>query len=149
MGARALFLGFSISSFSLSVEDSASLDIVRVLYQHISLGSAYLRRFVPLCGGGAGLCRVSLLSPSIVLEVVFVLCVLSLEAAATEATALLAVSPCLRIKSSIFTFLNDIGIRLTRISIRVRKPCACKAYCARSFRARSVTVMTIVSTHSV
>jgi hypothetical protein len=35
------------------------------------------------------------------------------------------------------------GIRLTRISIRDRRPCAWSIYCARSFLARSVTITTI------
>ena len=38
-----------------------------------------------------------------------------------------------------FRFRKPCGIRLTRISRRVRRPCACIAYCARSLRARSVT----------
>lgn len=46
---------------------------------------------------------------------------------------------CLSARSPIFAFLNDMGMRLTRISIRVRRPCAWRLYCARSFRARSVT----------
>jgi hypothetical protein len=41
--------------------------------------------------------------------------------------------------SPIFAFRNDIGILLTRISSRFLSPCAWRAYCARSFRARSVT----------
>ena len=45
-------------------------------------------------------------------------------------------------RSPMFVFRNAIGIRLTRISIRVRSPCACSIYCARSFLARSVTVPT-------
>ena len=48
-------------------------------------------------------------------------------------------SACSSNKSCIFLFLSACGIRLTRISRRDRRPCACKAYCARSFRARSVT----------
>jgi hypothetical protein len=42
--------------------------------------------------------------------------------------------------SPMFAFLKLGGIRLTRSSILVLMPCACKAYCARSFRARSVTI---------
>ena len=41
--------------------------------------------------------------------------------------------------SPILAFLSAIGIRLTRISIRVLNPCACSEYCARSFLARSET----------
>jgi len=41
--------------------------------------------------------------------------------------------------SPIFAFRVDVGIRLIRSSILVRRLCACRAYCARSFRARSVT----------
>ena len=41
--------------------------------------------------------------------------------------------------SAKFALLNDAGIRFTRSSTRVRRLWACKAYCARSFRARSVT----------
>lgn len=53
-----------------------------------------------------------------------------------------AFSACSSSNSWIFRFLNACGIRLTRISRRDRSPCACKAYCARSLRARSVTVQT-------
>jgi hypothetical protein len=42
--------------------------------------------------------------------------------------------------SPMFVFRSAIGMRLTRISIRVRSPCAWSIYCARSFLARSVTV---------
>ena len=41
--------------------------------------------------------------------------------------------------STKFARLRDVGIRFTRSSTRVRRLWACKAYCARSFRARSVT----------
>lgn len=34
---------------------------------------------------------------------------------------------------------NDTGMRFTRLSIRDLRSCACSAYWARSFRARSVT----------
>lgn len=47
---------------------------------------------------------------------------------------------CLSARSPIFAFLNDMGMRLTRISMRVRRPCAWRLYCARNFRARSVTM---------
>lgn len=43
-------------------------------------------------------------------------------------------------KSPIFALLNVIGMRLTRISMRVLSPCAWRLYCARSLRARSETV---------
>lgn len=42
--------------------------------------------------------------------------------------------------SPILALRNAMGMRLTRISIRVRSPWAWRLYCARSFRARSVTV---------
>lgn len=42
--------------------------------------------------------------------------------------------------SPILALRSAMGMRLTRISIRVRRPCACKLYCARNFRARSVTI---------
>lgn len=42
-------------------------------------------------------------------------------------------------KSPILIFRSDVGILLTRISIRDRRPCAWRLYCARSLRARSVT----------
>jgi len=48
-------------------------------------------------------------------------------------------SECFSNNSPIVIFLNATGILLMRISNRNRSPCACKAYCARSFRARSVT----------
>ena len=38
-----------------------------------------------------------------------------------------------------FAFRIAVGMRLTRSSILVRRFWACRAYCARSFRARSVT----------
>lgn len=40
--------------------------------------------------------------------------------------------------SPIVRFLSARGIRLTRISNRMRRLCACNEYWARSFRARSV-----------
>jgi hypothetical protein len=46
---------------------------------------------------------------------------------------------CSSINSWIFLFRTAWGMRLTRISSRVRIPCACNAYCARNLRARSVT----------
>ena len=46
---------------------------------------------------------------------------------------------CSSTKSCIFLFLSAVGMRLTRISSRDRRPCACRAYWARSLRARSVT----------
>lgn len=49
-------------------------------------------------------------------------------------------------RSPIFAFLNAIGMRLTRISMRVRRPWAWRLYCARSFRARSVTDDALMST---
>lgn len=52
----------------------------------------------------------------------------------------LALSACSSSSSWMLRFLNACGMRLTRISRRVRRPCACMAYCARSLRARSVTV---------
>lgn len=50
-----------------------------------------------------------------------------------------ACSAYLLINSSIFTARKACGIRLIRISRRDRSPCACSAYCARSFLALSVT----------
>lgn len=47
---------------------------------------------------------------------------------------------CFANSSPMFALRNAIGIRLTLISIRVRIPCAWRLYCARSLRARSVTV---------
>lgn len=47
--------------------------------------------------------------------------------------------------SPIFAFRRAKGIRLTRISIRVRRFCDIRLYCARSFRARSVTVIWVSS----
>lgn len=41
--------------------------------------------------------------------------------------------------SPIFALRSEVGMRLIRSSIRVRRLCACNAYCARSLRARSVT----------
>jgi len=41
--------------------------------------------------------------------------------------------------SPIFAFRRAFGIRFKRSSIRVRRLWACKEYCARNFRARSVT----------
>jgi len=52
-------------------------------------------------------------------------------------------SECFSNSSPIDIFLNATGILLTRISNRIRSPCACKAYWARSFRARSVTIMLV------
>lgn len=46
---------------------------------------------------------------------------------------------CLSTISCIFVFLRDVGMRLMRMSKRLRSPCACNAYWARSLRARSVT----------
>lgn len=45
------------------------------------------------------------------------------------------------IRSPILTLRRDVGIRLTRISIRDRRPWAWRWYCARNLRARSVTAM--------
>ena len=42
-------------------------------------------------------------------------------------------------KSPIFAMRKDFGMRLIRSSTRVRRLWACRAYWARSFRARSVT----------
>jgi hypothetical protein len=47
---------------------------------------------------------------------------------------------CSSRSSCIVRFRSACGIRLMRISRRVRRPCACSAYCVRSLRARSVTV---------
>lgn len=41
--------------------------------------------------------------------------------------------------SPILAFRSAMGMRLTRISMRVRRPWAWRWYCARNFRARSVT----------
>ena len=41
--------------------------------------------------------------------------------------------------SPMFALRSEFGMRLIRSSIRVRRLCACNAYCARSLRARSVT----------
>jgi len=52
--------------------------------------------------------------------------------------------PCSSRRSAIFSFLSAVGMRWILISSLVRRPCAWSAYCARSFLARSVTVMMIV-----
>lgn len=51
-----------------------------------------------------------------------------------------ACSSYLFMSSRMFVFRSGCGIRFTRISSRDRRPCAWRAYCARSLRARSVTV---------
>lgn len=48
-------------------------------------------------------------------------------------------SEYLSMSSMILVERRDCGILLMRISRRDRSPCVCKAYVARSFRARSVT----------
>lgn len=48
-------------------------------------------------------------------------------------------SLCFSTSCLMFVILKACGILLTRISSRARSPCACRAYCARSLRARSVT----------
>jgi hypothetical protein len=48
-------------------------------------------------------------------------------------------TPCSSTSSCMVRFRSACGIRLMRISSRVRNPCACKAYWVRSLRARSVT----------
>lgn len=112
-GPRTLFLGFSISSFSLSTDMSS------------------LMRFGARCGDGLArelLC--SACSRFLCGELIF---------SVREAVAAgLDVSLYFMDRSPIFARRNAIGIRLTLISIRVLNPCACKLYCARSFLARSV-----------
>ena len=54
-------------------------------------------------------------------------------------SACLVLSIDLAKRSPILALRSDVGMRFIRISIRVRRLCACKAYWARSFRARSVT----------
>jgi hypothetical protein len=54
-------------------------------------------------------------------------------------------SEYLLISSSILVVRNAWGILLIRISSLEWRPCACKAYCARNFRARSVTVKRVRS----
>lgn len=63
------------------------------------------------------------------------------DAAAAFCVSLLAALECLSNNSPIVMFLNDVGMRFTRSSIRVCRLCAWSAYCARSLRARSVTFL--------
>lgn len=46
---------------------------------------------------------------------------------------------CFSSNSPILAFRSATGIRFMRLSIRDRRSCAWRAYCARSLRARSVT----------
>lgn len=55
---------------------------------------------------------------------------------------------CCAASSPMVSFLNATGIRLIRISRRDRMVWDCKAYCARSFLARSVTVESSVKDKS-
>lgn len=51
---------------------------------------------------------------------------------------------CFSNKSPIFALRRATGIRFTRRSIRARRSWVCRAYWARSLRARSVTVQLLV-----
>lgn len=46
-------------------------------------------------------------------------------------------------------FRRETGIRLTRRSIRARRSFACRAYCDRKLRARSVTVRPLEQLNTV
>lgn len=52
---------------------------------------------------------------------------------------------CLSKSSPIVTLRREMGIRLTRRSMRDRRSFACRAYCERSLRALSVTISQSVS----
>lgn len=54
-------------------------------------------------------------------------------------------SRCFATSSPIFALRRDFGMRLMRSSMRVRRLCACNAYCALNFRARSVTELQSVA----
>ena len=132
-GPRILFLGFSISSFSLST-DTSSLGLVSN-FSVCMCEVANLIRFGARCGDGLArelLC--SACSRFLRGELIFSV----REVVATG----LDCSLYFVYRSPIFALRNAIGIRLTLISIRVLNPCACRLYCARSFLARSVTVET-------
>lgn len=129
--ARVLFFGFSISSFSLST--SSLYFVSGINWKHSR--NIYLNLFVALTGDGLARERVCsacnrFLDGELILYDV-------------EAVGLAAVSVCLTTRSPIFAFRNATGILLTRISIRVLNCCACIVYCARSFLARSVTVVIV------
>ena len=130
-GPRTLFLGFSMSSFSLSM-DTSSLVLVSncsVCMREL----AYLIRFGARCGDG--LARELLCSAwSRFLRGELIFSIREVVAAGLDCSLYFVY------RSPIFALRNAIGIRLTLISIRVLSPCACRLYCARSFLARSVTV---------
>jgi len=113
-GPRTLFLGFSMSSFSLSMDTSS------------------LIRFGARCGDG--LARELLCSAwSRFLRGELIFSIREVVAAGLDCSLYFVY------RSPIFALRNAIGIRLTLISIRVLSPCACRLYCARSFLARSVS----------
>lgn len=66
-------------------------------------------------------------------------CDAAATAASSWALAVFSSCRCFSISSPMFTFRRLVGILFTRISIRVRRLCACSAYCALNFLARSVT----------
>ena len=95
------------------------------------LCKTYLRRFCGLCGDGLAL---SFEACAKVFAGDF-----AMDRDVVATTGFGAGTLYFASKSPILAFLKAIGILLTLISIRVRIPCACRLYCARIFRARSVT----------
>lgn len=126
---RSRFLGLAISSFSLLIE-RASLFCISVGFLDVVGGwMVYLMRFGARWGDG--LARERLCSA----------CNRFFRGELSSFARDAAVDGPLyfRWRSPIRDRRKAIGIRLTRISIRVRKPWAWRLYCARSFLARSVT----------
>lgn len=112
----------------------------------LSEEKASLVRLVPREGdGGAGADVVVVIVLDLVgwgLELWLSCCNDAVEAVVgASLCASAAASSCTYFSNNLpmFTFRRLVGILFTRISIRVRRLCACSAYCALNFLARSVT----------
>jgi hypothetical protein len=110
IGPRTRFLGFSISSFSLSTEMSSLLQLAKA----VEWGwGAYLNRFWPRWGDGlARLCSS---------WIRFLAGDLGFSTIDSPAVDVDAPWLCFKSSSPIFTFRIAMGMRWTRISIRDRK----------------------------